>query len=981
MRFYKKISFKFWILFTTVLLVIFSLLLSYYPQKQRELIYNYRGKELMELANTIAYGTEISLDTEDFNKLTKAMNFFRNRSSDFDFIIMTYVDTLTKKEDVLNIITDLPNLDNNNIDTSKFLIKNKSFKSKKIHGNIKIGVLREKIEAIVYEINKPVIVILLILFLSSTVVLYFFIKNITKPIDWSIKNAEHLTNNKFDEFRNPKKIAENEVGLLLKSLNILKDTLQLQQKQNEELTAELESKVLKRTKQLNETLGYLKDSQTVAKISNFIFSEISRTFIYSDNVEEITGIEQKELVDFETFLNWMFKSSSIKNNQHLFEIIDKSGLFEHEFHNDLSKKWLYIKIKRAFDNVKNEPYYIGIIQDISSQKNRELEIKRLSMLAEKTTNCVIFTDKDKRITWVNDSITKLTGYSREEIIGNSPAMFQFEETNQDTKELIKTKLINNESVNTEILNRGKNGDTYWIELYIEPIINDNGELDGYVAIEIDITERKEKEILINNYINDIRKKQVEIETLNQDLEKKVEEKTRNIARLASFPEEFENPIIEIDYSTKEFSYINPAAKRILFDELSLSNNKLLDLLNIKNETLTTQKKQINISDKTFELNFFSKDDGNSFRIFFYDTTEEVKSKETSLQLINELLSKEKELQNKTSDLEKAIESLKVSQEEVIKKEKLATLGMLIAGIAHEINTPLGAIKASSDNLEFMFFNDLIPMMNKLSAVDIQQAFLFYSNHREQAEKSTKELRALEKIIFEKIKQLPYEQNQLKDISRKLISCKIVDPPENLMFLLQRNLDKSISILNFIHLLNNVERSIKTIGNGALKSSKIIKALNTYSHSVASDEKNSFNIKDNVENVFTLLWNKLKHKHTYKNQIPDDLTLIGYEDELSQVWTNIINNAIQASPDGCNIIAKGIATNSYTEIVLENNGPPIPESHLERIFDEFYTTKKRGEGTGLGLNIVKKIIEKHSGTIRCESDSTSTKFIINIPKNS
>jgi len=170
-------------------------LLSYYPQKQRELIYNYRGKELMELANTIAYGTEISLDTEDFNKLTKAMNFFRNRSSDFDFIIMTYVDTLTKKEDVLNIITDLPNLDNNNIDTSKFLIKNKSFKSKKIHGNIKIGVLREKIEAIVYEINKPVIVILLILFLSSTVVLYFFIKNITKPIDWSIKNAEHLTNN------------------------------------------------------------------------------------------------------------------------------------------------------------------------------------------------------------------------------------------------------------------------------------------------------------------------------------------------------------------------------------------------------------------------------------------------------------------------------------------------------------------------------------------------------------------------------------------------------------------------------------------------------------------------------------------------------------------------------------------------------------------------------------------------------------------
>ena len=62
------------------------------------------------------------------------------------------------------------------------------------------------------------------------------------------------------------------------------------------------------------------------------------------------------------------------------------------------------------------------------------------------------------------------------------------------------------------------------------------------------------------------------------MENKVEEKTRNIARLASFPEEFENPIIEIDNSNNEFSYINPAAKRILFEQLSLSKNEIIDLL-------------------------------------------------------------------------------------------------------------------------------------------------------------------------------------------------------------------------------------------------------------------------------------------------------------------------------------------------------------------------------------------------------------------
>ena len=261
MKFYKKLSFKFWFLFTSVLIIIFTLLLFYYPLKQRELIYKYRGKELQELANTISFGAEISLETEDFQKLNKAMNFFRNRSSEFDFIIMSYLDTLTNTEDVLNIISNIPNLSYTEIDTSKFLIKNKSYKSKKLMGNIKIGILKSKIDSTVNKINQPVVIILIVIFLFSTIILFFFIKNITKPIDWSIKNAIFLTNNEFENYIMPEKIADNEVGQLVKSLIILKDTLQKQKKENDELTNELENKVFTRTQQLNEALGYLKDSQ------------------------------------------------------------------------------------------------------------------------------------------------------------------------------------------------------------------------------------------------------------------------------------------------------------------------------------------------------------------------------------------------------------------------------------------------------------------------------------------------------------------------------------------------------------------------------------------------------------------------------------------------------------------------------------------------------------------------------------------------
>jgi signal transduction histidine kinase len=170
----------------------------------------------------------------------------------------------------------------------------------------------------------------------------------------------------------------------------------------------------------------------------------------------------------------------------------------------------------------------------------------------------------------------------------------------------------------------------------------------------------------------------------------------------------------------------------------------------------------------------------------------------------------------------------------------------------------------------------------------------------------------------------------------------------------------------------------TINEGAVKGARIIRALGVYSYNSSQNQKHLFNLSDNINNVVTLLWNKIKNKATIINSIPEDLEISGYEDELSQVWLNIINNALQACQTHCEILIVYKRQDNAHLISLSNNGPKIPKDIIVRIFDEFFTTKRRGEGTGLGLNIVRKIVEKHGGEIFCTSDDNFTTFTIKLP---
>jgi signal transduction histidine kinase len=176
------------------------------------------------------------------------------------------------------------------------------------------------------------------------------------------------------------------------------------------------------------------------------------------------------------------------------------------------------------------------------------------------------------------------------------------------------------------------------------------------------------------------------------------------------------------------------------------------------------------------------------------------------------------------------------------------------------------------------------------------------------------------------------------------------------------------------------KSIQTTTLSADQGSKVVRALNTFAHGNLASTASEFNLHENIETVITIFWNKIKQGSSVELNIPKNVTLFGLAEEMTQVWTNIVNNALHASGNRCTIRFDYHETTQHKIIEVSNNGPQIPPTIIDRIFDPFFTTKSRGEGTGLGLNIVHGIIEKHKGSIRCESNERLTKFIITLPHN-
>ncbi|MDM8561006.1 ATP-binding protein [Thiotrichales bacterium HSG14] len=336
---------------------------------------------------------------------------------------------------------------------------------------------------------------------------------------------------------------------------------------------------------------------------------------------------------------------------------------------------------------------------------------------------------------------------------------------------------------------------------------------------------------------------------------------------------------------------------------------------------------------------------------------------------------EAKVAERTQALSQALENLKATQQELIHSEKMAALGQVIAGVAHEINTPMGAIRSSVENISSFLSQNLeqLPTFFQLLTPIHQRYFLHLLKKiiRQDTTLSSREKRKYRRALVHQLEQHSIEESTV--IADTLVEIGIYEEIETFLPLLKD--PKGQIILNMAYQFASLQKSTQTITTASERATKVIFALKNFAHYDPSGKKIEANLIEGIETVLTLYYNKFKNNIELVRNYAELPLILCYPDELNQVWINLIHNALQAMNDKGILKIDVIWQDNQVVISITDNGSGISDEVKPKIFEPFFTTKPTGEGSGLGLDIVKKIIDKHEGRIEVESQSGQTTFSV------
>lgn len=318
---------------------------------------------------------------------------------------------------------------------------------------------------------------------------------------------------------------------------------------------------------------------------------------------------------------------------------------------------------------------------------------------------------------------------------------------------------------------------------------------------------------------------------------------------------------------------------------------------------------------------------NELKLAYEGLENRVRERTNELENLNLVLS------NRTKEIQDTLEKLKSAQSQLIQREKLAGIGQLAAGIAHEINNPLGFVSSNMSSLEH--YLDIL-----------------------------KELLVMYRNLGEKLKGCDKEEIQ-----------EIV-----------RNIGKYEEDHSLSYVLGDLEELFVDVNTGLERVGKIVKSLRmfTWMDKEAVYEE-AYDLKRGIEGSLIMAQNEIKYVAAVEQELGEIPTIVAIGNEINQVLLNFIVNAAHAikmkGSDTLGLIKIGVyQLEDFVYCVIEDNGIGISPENLKQIFNPFFTTKTVGEGTGLGLSISYDIVvNQHHGEIFAESEvGSGTKFTIKLP---
>lgn len=295
------------------------------------------------------------------------------------------------------------------------------------------------------------------------------------------------------------------------------------------------------------------------------------------------------------------------------------------------------------------------------------------------------------------------------------------------------------------------------------------------------------------------------------------------------------------------------------------------------------------------------------------------------------------LEDKSRELFEANEAIKRNQAYLVQSEKMTSLGQLAAGVAHEINNPIGFVTSNLATLD-----DYVEGILQLLTA-----------HQElQLVVTTAQIAG----------QLP--GSVMAEVQPRLATVEKLTDEIDLEFI-----------------LGDLDDLVTESKDGLVRVADIVQNLKSFARLDEATES-EFNCNDCIESALKVVWNELKYKsEVVKHLTPDLPNVWGNAGQINQVLVNLLMNAAQAMPDDANgeITLATLVDDGYVQLTVSDNGSGIPEDVRTQIFNPFFTTKPVGTGTGLGLSIVYGIIEQHKGTIALDSTmGEGTTFTIRLP---
>ncbi|MBU1777567.1 MAG: PAS domain S-box protein [Gammaproteobacteria bacterium] len=555
--------------------------------------------------------------------------------------------------------------------------------------------------------------------------------------------------------------------------------------------------------------------------------------------------------------------------------------------------------KGAFSYIL-KPYQMDdLLRDIQhgiERQRAQVDIRRLSEALRQTQQAIVVADAALHFEYINQAFTRLLGYSLEDVAGQSLNLMSVPDSTPAPTQTAAVAVEKGQFVG-EVRRRAKDGTLVPILLNISPIIDEQGKVLSYVATMTDLTESKRMEASL----------------------RESEEKFRSIGASAK------DAIIMLDENGR-ISFWNAAAETIFgYSSKEVYGKDLHGLLApvrfhqafLEGFAKFRDTGQGEAVGKTLELAAIRKG-GVEFPMEISLSAVSSKGKWLAIGIIRDISERKsaeakskailEELGQSNHALKELNGKLEQTQNQLLQSEKMASIGLLAAGVAHEINNPIGYIQSNLGTLG----NYIESFLAVLDA---------------------------------------YEKVELSAPDRKELFAEVQD--------LKKGGELAYLKQDVIALLTESQSGIDRVKT-------IVQNLKDFSHSDTTEKWMIEDIHKGLDSTLNVIWNELKYNCEVVKEygvLPPVECLIS---QLNQVFMNLLINAAQAIETKGTITIRTRTKDGQVWIEIADTGKGIPPENLSRIFDPFFTTKPVGKGTGLGLSVSFSIIQKHHGKLEVES---------------